>query len=111
MEMIEKSVIQFAINNSEYNQNILNEQYKNSEILKRDFTGVGFFTYYHIYDSPSLKEKERIMLHTAAKIEGMELELLFILYIEEGYITCLEGVTIDEEFPGKLGELRLENIW
>jgi hypothetical protein len=82
------------------------EQYENSTIIKREFTGAGFYTYFQVNDeSLSLGNNVSFGLDCVhAEINGLEYGAGFILFIENGFIDNLEGYTYggDKEWPEKI---------
>ena len=84
----------------------LRNQYKYSNVLSRKYTGVGFFLNLSIPTSNKkineiYKVKDRIIISDLGGIGGLpKVEAGFILWIDDGYIDCLEGYTYgDDKWP------------
>jgi hypothetical protein len=73
----------------------LRAQISDVSVLSRKNTGAGFFTYFSIEkDSvPQIRSDTRDCC-VAAKINGVENALGFILWLKDGYIDFLEGYTM-----------------
>jgi hypothetical protein len=86
----------------------LEDQIPFLEVNKREFTGVGFFTYFNLKKGVISSNVERkVFGDVGAEIEHMELGLSFLLYIENGFISCLECHTFGEVFPSKINNFNL----
>jgi hypothetical protein len=85
------------------------EQYKIAEITDRAFTGRGFFTHYKVPD-----EKYRLddnlndtLGNIGVKINCLQHGVGFVLFIKNGFISCLEGYTYGEEWLGEIESYEL----
>lgn len=80
---------------------LLFEQYKHLLVKKREFTGVGFYTYFYIPEEGCILNKNLNLKlgDIEAEIKGLKHGAGFILYINEGRITTLEGYCYDEKWP------------
>lgn len=88
--------------------NGLTLQYENSHIIKRKFTGCGFFTDYNIGDKYRLKNVGDLQLGAVhADLNDMKYGVGFVLFINNGLITTLECYTYDEPFPSKFEYYKL----
>ncbi len=76
---------------------ILRRQYEAARIESREFTGVGFFTDFIIDDQ---KLKLNIDKFNFGDVYGgyneNDLKIGFILFIENGYISSLEGYVLED---------------
>ena len=85
--------------------NVLDElrnQFLNSKVEYRDFTGVGFFTGYLIREDipPILNGKDFYFGDVIALHETLEFPFGFVLFIRNGYLLTLEGYTFgDDTWP------------
>lgn len=72
----------------------------------REFTGHGFFTYYTVADSSATLGygvKLRLGADFATDVNGVGHGVDFVLYVDDGLITMLEGFTFgDEKWPNEL---------
>jgi hypothetical protein len=106
----ENEVIKMILDNNIDKMDILREQYKISQVLKRKFTGCGFFSTFIINDTEKKLQFEElnIELSCLGEIEGVENGVGFILFIRDGYIDVLEGYTYGEEtWPEEIGKYKL----
>jgi hypothetical protein len=75
----------------------LEVQLATATVLSRNNTGVGFYTDFSVERIPTaIVGGERLRHGPAAKIDGLERGMDFILWLKEGYADCLEGYTYDE---------------
>lgn len=106
---LEHDVIQILLKDAEEHiRNILYNQYKTAQVIKRDFTGVGFFTDFAIQDDIERLEN-RAPAHfgnIVGKIDNIQVG--FILFGENGAISCLEGFTYDKAWPDKIATYELK---
>ena len=82
-------------------------------VAKREFTGVGFFTEFgHPPEAVRLQTPSRVRFgDVLADIEGLEHGAGFVLYIDEGLITMLEGYTAaNEPWPDPTGRFSLRYL-
>ena len=75
-------------------------QYHNCRIKGRRFTGHGFFTDFEVEDtSDSLGDLNETFGALGLDINRLQHGIGFVLFVENGFITCLEGYAYDEPFP------------
>jgi hypothetical protein len=75
----------------------LREQWSQASLLKREWTGSGFFTYFQLSDAiATLKPANFIVDIAKAQIAGLEAPAEFILWIENGRLSYLEGFAYEE---------------
>lgn len=74
----------------------LRQQLEVAVVTKREFTGVGFFTSFAIPDSVSVPRNvpNSILDDVAATIEGRKYGICFMLFVRDGVMSTLEGVTL-----------------
>ncbi len=91
----------------------LQMQIENASVLSRKNTGAGFFTYLSTQrgSTPRIKADTR-ECYVAAKINGIENALGFILWVKDGYIDFLEGYAMALESTSKMdfGSLDFELV-
>lgn len=88
---------------------ILRSQYDQSSIKSVELTGAGFYIDFDIPGSVQRLDKRCHMYigDLGGEVEGLEAGLGFILWIDDGAISSLEGYTYEEEFPEILTGYRL----
>ncbi|HZN94287.1 MAG TPA: hypothetical protein VFB81_16350, partial [Myxococcales bacterium] len=88
----------------------LREQRRRLRVSKRELTGVGFFTEFEIPpDAPRLAVAGPIRFgDVLAEIEGLTHGAGFVLFIDDGLLTMLEGYSNgNESWPGEISSFRL----
>lgn len=89
---------------------LLRKQYKSSEIISRDFTGVGFFTRFKVDEELKIKNDFGMEIGDICGLyEGnSNKDVDFVLFIRNGLIDCLEGCTFgSEEWPTDYEKINL----
>jgi hypothetical protein len=75
----------------------LSAQLLTTTVRSRENSGAGFFTTFDVErDSSVAIEGERLRNGPAAKIDGLQHGMGFILWLKEGYAECLEGYAYAE---------------
>lgn len=103
LTMFEKKIIANIIKYANKNDLVefLYRQYENLKVIKRTYTGVGFYTEFNLKEK-SFNEDEDLSIkigNIGANLKGLKNGAGFILYIENGEITMLEGYSYDEMWP------------
>jgi len=79
----------------------LEGQLSTAIVLRRENTGAGFYTRFSIERSSDMAiGGKRLRGGPAAKIDGLELGIGFILWLTEGYADCLEGFCYEGSTTG-----------
>ncbi|MEN6413984.1 MAG: hypothetical protein ABFC84_14675 [Veillonellales bacterium] len=107
---IEKEVMLKLLDGQDDNLAVLRDQYAQSAVKKREYSGTGFFTSFEIPDDISkLKTSKSIQLgDVVAEIKGVKDGVGFVLFIKNGVIDFLEGYTYGEEkWPKEISEYKL----
>jgi len=88
----------------------IEKQYESSKVISREFTGVGFFTKFEIFDtSLRLPHSPNLVLGDAhANIQGLEYGAGFILFVTNGLISTLEGYSYGEIWPENIEQYTIE---
>lgn len=88
---------------------ILRSQYRSLEVLKREFTGAGFWTDFSVPSGmPQLPGGPSFWFgDVGAKIKGLENGAGFELLVKDGYIHMLEGFSFDEPWPATIDSFKL----
>lgn len=79
----------------------IRQQLACAEVVRREFTGVGFFTDFRIPpDAPVRHDLPDMTLgDVAADFPGLQHGAGFLLFIREGVVSMLEGFSYDEPWP------------
>lgn len=88
----------------------LRVQLESAKVKAREFTGVGFYTTIWVPDNvePALVGRKTLHIHDVnAEVEGLGHGAGFILYVEGGLLSLLEGFAYDEQWPSRVGHYSL----
>jgi hypothetical protein len=99
---LEQKVMDMLLDGDDNVLRELRNQFLNSKVDYRDFTGVGFFTGYRIKEDirSVLNGKNFEIDDVIALHDTLEFPLGFVLFIRKGYLSTLEGYTFgDETWP------------
>ena len=99
---IELQVMQMLLAGDHPTLETLRQQFARSNVAKRDFTGVGFFTSFEVRDClPLLAPPRRIVIgDVCADVDGLEYGCGFILFVDDGLLRILEcHLWGDDAFP------------
>lgn len=109
LNKIEKEIIKkfFYIEKIAFsNQN----NFEQIEVLQRIYTGTGFITYIDKSIFLKIKNKKKLQWgKIGAKINN-NVDVGFLIYIDEGYITTIEGYTYDEKWPDEIKKIDFYKI-
>jgi len=98
---LEKQVMQMFLEGDYPFRFELNKQYHLSKIVKREVTGVGFFTTFLLpTNTPIIENGKSLHIEDVqAEIEGLKYGVGFVLFIKDGKLEMLEGFSYDEPWP------------
>lgn len=110
---LEKAIMEKLLYGKEKTLSILRLQYKNSTVLKRDFTGTGFFTYFDIKKNFILESSKNFQIgDVVGQLDGLNYGVGFVLFIKKGVLDFLEGYTYgNEKWWDVIGNYSLSNIF
>jgi hypothetical protein len=90
-------------------------RFANSEkisVVARDFTGPGFLT--HIEPSDEVKLfADAVTLrwgNVGARLNSSKIETGYLVYVDNGYLTTLEGYTYGEDWPEQISSIELYEL-
>jgi hypothetical protein len=88
---------------------LLRKQLAVATVSKRDFTGVGFFTYFDVAASaPRLPHLRRVIINDVhADVSGLRHGAGFALFVENGVLHNLECFIYEEAWPTDARLLRV----
>ena len=94
---LEQAVLRAICDKYPPDKAILEAQLSAATFLRRENTGVGFYTYLFVDRTSSPIGGDRFRYGPApVKVDGLEHGMGFILWLKEGYADCLEGFSYDE---------------
>lgn len=111
---LERAVLERLLRGDHLILKALRTQLQSAEVTSREFTGVGFFTDFKVPRSvpPAPTARSHLAITGVhAKIPGLERPVGFVLFVEDGYLACLEGFTYDEPWPSVITAFSLEDDW
>jgi hypothetical protein len=77
----------------------LRKQLPACRVNRREYTGVGFYTYFGVDNALSANDVKMCFGDVLAEIEGIVHGVGFVLYVEHGRLHMLEGYGYDESWP------------
>lgn len=88
---------------------ILRQQAQRAQVSSREMTGVGFFTRFTVVaGAPRVMDNLTFKLgNVEGTARNVKHGLGFLLYVENGVLSMLEGYTYDEPWPEEIHELAL----
>lgn len=91
---IGKKVMKKLLNGEDKVFDVLKEQYSNATVISREFTGCGFFTSFDVPDELAVNGMKGLVDDVSARFDDSDMAYMFILFVRDGKIDCLEGVTV-----------------
>jgi hypothetical protein len=90
----------------------LRRQAADAELIRRERTGVGFYCHFAIpLDIPAAPVATDFTIgDVTAAVDGLAHGAGFMLFVEDGRISLLEGFSYDEPWPSEVGGYRLTYI-
>jgi hypothetical protein len=106
---VERSVLQMFLKGDHPALSILRRQLALSRPARREFTGVGFYTYFDLVSGvqPADVRPRVVLSDVSATVEGLEHGAGFALFVNHGLLHMLEGYTFDEPWPTRVGGFAL----
>jgi hypothetical protein len=106
---LERAVMTMLLTGDHPTLQQLREQYDAASLSKRELTGVGFFADFSVPQGvPQLHEKRGFYIgDVIAEIVGLKHGAGFVLHIDSGKISFLEGYSYDEPWPGEIRGFKL----
>lgn len=112
MTNLEKAVLEKLLAGKADTFRILYRQYQEVSVVKREMTGVGFFTYFSKpKEAPPLPGEPSFHFGDVhAELRGLEGGVGFLLTINRGYLYDLEGYCYDGAWPGDIEIISLSYV-
>jgi hypothetical protein len=80
-------------------------------VTQRELTGVGFFTDFSVPQTADPAPVRRLRFGDVhANISGVEHGAGFLLFVDDGVLTTLEGFTYDEPWPEEIKEFSVRYV-
>lgn len=108
-EQFEEHVLRMLLEGDEPPLVTLRSQLRLANRIRREMSGVGFFTHFDVpAEAPRLKHCASLRFgDVTAELEGLQHGTGFVLFVDGGLLTMLEGYTYDEAWPPAIGAYRL----
>lgn len=112
-ENFEKDIIEKMCEQKDEGGEILWLQYSRSKVIEREFTGVGFFSYFEIAeDVPHFPGRTDCFIgDVVASINGSDFDYGFVLFLKNGKISMLEGYTWADKWPDTVNTYELRHTY
>jgi hypothetical protein len=109
MEQLERRIIQALVATEGTTGEVLWSQYDQSSVLRRELTGVGFFTYFAVPDAaPRLRDSRNpIGRPILIELEGLQHGASAVLWTKDGVLDRLEVFTFSEPWPAETDNGRM----
>jgi hypothetical protein len=106
---LEKAVLDLMLDRPGEPCSTLRKQLAHAVVAKREFSGVGFFTYFTIpADAPVRRDlAQAVIQDIVADIPGVEHGASFMLFIQDGVLSFLEGVASSGDWPQEVHGFRV----
>jgi hypothetical protein len=90
----------------------LRKQFEVAEVVKKKMTGVGCFIDFNIpANAPCVLNKQTLQISgVIAQVEGITNGIGFLLFVNNGNLSMLEGFTFDEPWPDQILNFRFSCI-
>jgi len=104
---LEKVVIEAILSQTVDGMEAVRKQFAAASVIKRDYSNVGFFTKISVPASvPPLPCSEELHDTLRDGATGWPKSdpagvIMFMLWTEDGYLACLEGVTVRDSWPNE----------
>jgi hypothetical protein len=98
---LERAVLEMMLVGENSELKILREQFSKATFKTREMTGSGFFTNLDIPAAiPRLAKKDQVtIIDVSANLPKLKHGAGFVLFVDEGALSCLEGFCYDEPWP------------
>lgn len=110
---LERAVMEMLLAGEHPVLRLLRAQFEHARVVRREFTGVGFFTHFEIpEDFPRVPGRASFELDDVhADVPELTMGIDFILFVRDGVIDFLEGFTYgDDRFPETIDTFRLTYV-
>jgi hypothetical protein len=105
---LEQNVMQALLDGEDDILSILREQLKAALVIKREMTGMGFYTTFEVSaDVPRAGDLSFKFGDVVASIPSLNHGAGFLLYVKLGILQMLEGYSYDEPWPQETSEFEL----
>jgi hypothetical protein len=106
---LEEQVLEMLLRGQDEVLDVLRQQVKDAQVSSREFTGVGFFTNFEVpAEVPRVRARPKFELGDVnGMADNVKHGLGFLLFVNDGALSMLEGYTYDEPWPDEIRGLVL----
>ena len=106
---LEEQVLEMLLRGQDEVLDVLRQQVKDAQVSSREITGVGFFTNFEVpAEAPRVKARPKFELGDVnGMADNVKYGLGFLLFVNDGALSMLEGYTYDEPWPDEIRGLVL----
>jgi hypothetical protein len=107
---LEKAVIDMMLEKPSEQIEVIRQQLAHAQVGRREFTGVGFFTYFIVPSDTTVRRDLPNMEigNVDATFPSLKHGAGFVLFIRDGIVKMLEGYTYDEPWPEQIEEFNVK---
>jgi hypothetical protein len=109
---LERAVVHRILRDSELNPVKHEVNFEQVKVLDRDYTGIGFLTEFE--RSSELKLfADGVCLRwgkVGARLNASKIETGYVLYVDNGYLTTIEGYTYREDWPDDVDSIEIYEL-
>lgn len=111
-DRLEDQVLKMLLEGDDPTLDVLRTQLANARRQPRELSGVGFFRHFELTaPSPTLPNSASIWFgDVSADIEGLQHGAGFVLFVDKGMISMLEGYTYGEEWPTQIARFSVQYL-
>ncbi len=106
---LEEQVLEMLLRGQDEVLDVLRQQVKDAQVSSREITGVGFFTNFEVpAEAPRVRARPKFELGDVnGMADNIKYGLGFLLFVNDGALSMLEGYTYDEPWPDEIRGLVL----
>lgn len=104
LTLLEREVVKLLLEGDDPVLDVLRKQTRFLSAAKREYTGHGFFTHFRVPENaPRLADTVSFKVgDVEASMDGLQYGAGFLLYVERGMVSLLEGYSYEEPWPAKV---------
>jgi hypothetical protein len=109
---LEKAVIESMLADRELRPLRLTVNFDTVTVSDREFTGAGFLTEFERSQELKLFD-DGVSLRwgkVGARLNASRIETAYLVYVDDGYLTSVEGYTYGDEWPSRIDRMELYEL-
>jgi hypothetical protein len=89
----------------------LRKQKNQAKVKERDFSGAGFFVHLSVDEDLALPGRPQLVIgDVSGVIPGLQYGACFMIFIEGGLLSMLEGASYGEDWPTSISDFKIQYI-